>query len=75
MTDAAPSVVRGSMSLQAALERVLGEYPTAVRQPLTAHPLAEFIPGPLADELQQEVGPTYLSGLPEVLSVTLGEPG
>jgi hypothetical protein len=48
------------MPLQVGLERVLGEYPTAVREPLTAHPLAELIRGPLADELQQEVGPTYL---------------
>jgi 5-methylcytosine-specific restriction enzyme A len=48
------------MPLQALLERVLGEYPAAVREPFTAHPLAEFIRGPLADELRQEVGPSYL---------------
>jgi 5-methylcytosine-specific restriction enzyme A len=48
------------MPLQAGLERVLSEYPTAVREPLTAHPLAELIRGPLAEEFQQEVGPTYL---------------
>jgi hypothetical protein len=45
------------MPLQAALERVLAEYPAAHREPLTAHPLAGFIRGSLADELQREVGP------------------
>jgi 5-methylcytosine-specific restriction protein A len=48
------------MPLQAGVERVLSQYPSAVREPLTAHPLAELIRGPLADELQQEVGSAYL---------------
>src|SRR5215217_1581903 len=48
------------MPLQAGLERVLREYSMALREPLAAHPLAEFIRNSLANELQQEVGASYL---------------
>jgi hypothetical protein len=78
MITGGPSALRPgrNMPLQAALERVLAEYPAAHREPLTAHPLAlaGFIRGSLADELQREVGPYDIIARSKDVPLCLGRP-